>query len=130
MRGDDVPRHLERGSIDDDSCPRLQDTLEVVGRRWTGSILVAAVQGARRFGEYRALIDGISDRLLSQRLKELESQGLMERTVVPTTPVQITYSLSPAGKDLIDALQPLAAWSARRSLATPGGRADTGSRQA
>ncbi|WP_432056235.1 winged helix-turn-helix transcriptional regulator [Streptomyces sp. bgisy022] len=111
-------RHLERGSIRDDSCPSFEETLELVGRRWTGSILVAAVQGARRFGEYRAVIDGISDRLLSQRLKELEGHGLVVRTVVPTTPVQITYCLSPAGRELVDALQPLAAWSARRSSVT------------
>lgn len=125
-----MPRQLERGSIHDETCPRFQETLETVGRRWTGSILMAATQGARRFGEYRAVIHGISDRLLSQRLKELESQGLMERTVVPSTPVQITYSLSPAGKDLIEALQPLAEWTARRSLATRRRRADMGSRQA
>lgn len=107
---------LERSSIHDDTCPNLQEAIELVGRRWTGSILVAASQGARRFGEYRAVIDGISDRLLSQRLKELERQGLIRRTVIPTTPVQIHYSLAPAGHALIDALQPLAKWSMRRAV--------------
>ncbi|MFD0056910.1 winged helix-turn-helix transcriptional regulator [Streptomyces sp. NPDC127168] len=110
-----MPRQFERSSIHDESCPSFQEALEVIGRRWTGSILVAARQGATRFGEYRAVIDGISDRLLSQRLKELESQGLISRTVVPTTPVQITYSLAPAGEALIDALQPLAKWSMQRT---------------
>ncbi|GGW96401.1 putative HTH-type transcriptional regulator YvaP [Streptomyces malachitofuscus] len=110
-----MPRQLERSSIHDETCPRFQEALETVGRRWTGSILMAAVQGARRFGEYRAVIDGISDRLLSQRLKELESEGLIERTVVPTTPVQITYRLSPSGEALLDALQPLVRWSLRRA---------------
>ncbi|MFF9486445.1 winged helix-turn-helix transcriptional regulator [Streptomyces sp. NPDC014676] len=110
-----MPPELERGSIYDDTCPSFQEAIELVGRRWTGSILVAASQGARRFGEYRAVIDGISDRLLSQRLKELERQGLIRRTVIPTTPVQIQYSLAPAGHALIDALQPLAEWSMRRA---------------
>ncbi|WP_225640905.1 winged helix-turn-helix transcriptional regulator [Streptomyces werraensis] len=110
-----MPRQLERSSIHDETCPRFQETLETVGRRWTGSILMAATQGARRFGEYRAVIHGISDRLLSQRLKELEAEGLIERTVVPTTPVQITYTLSPAGEALLEALQPLVRWSTRRA---------------
>ncbi|OAH15174.1 winged helix-turn-helix transcriptional regulator [Streptomyces jeddahensis] len=102
-------------SIHDDTCPRFEDTLELVGRRWTGSVLQAAGRGARRFGEYRAMIDGISDRLLSQRLKELEAAGLIERTVIPSTPVQIRYQLAPDGRALVDALVPLAQWSMRRS---------------
>ncbi|MFC9117851.1 winged helix-turn-helix transcriptional regulator [Streptomyces sp. NPDC057092] len=111
-----MPRQLERSSIHDETCPRFQEALETVGRRWTGSILMAATQGARRFGEYRAVIDGISDRLLSQRLKELEREGLIARTVVPTTPVQITYSLSPEGEALLEALQPLVRWNTRRAV--------------
>ncbi|MFJ4844740.1 MULTISPECIES: winged helix-turn-helix transcriptional regulator [unclassified Streptomyces] len=108
------PRPREVRGIDDSSCPNLQGALELVGRRWTGGILEAASHGARRFGEYRAMVTGISDRLLAQRLKELEAEGLIERTVVPTTPVQIRYSLAPDGRTLVEALQPLAMWSARR----------------
>jgi DNA-binding HxlR family transcriptional regulator len=111
-----VPLELERSSIHDDTSPSFQEIIELVGRRWTGSILAAASQGARRFGEYRAVVDGISDRLLSQRFKELERQGLMKRTVIPTTPVQIHYSLTPVGRALFDALQPLAKWSVRRAV--------------
>ncbi|MEV5548788.1 helix-turn-helix domain-containing protein [Streptomyces sp. NPDC052309] len=106
---------LERRSIQDDTCPSFEETLELVGRRWTGSILTAAHQGATRFGEFRASIDGISDRLLSQRLKELETAGLLERSVIPSTPVQIRYRLSPDGLALVEALQPLAQWTLRRS---------------
>ncbi|CAM5520580.1 HTH hxlR-type domain-containing protein OS=Streptomyces aurantiogriseus OX=66870 GN=GCM10010251_47030 PE=4 SV=1 [Streptomyces aurantiogriseus] len=94
----------------------------MVGRRWTGSVLQAAAQGARRFGEYRTMIDGISDRLLSQRLKELEAAGLIERTVIPTTPVQIRYQLAPDGQALVDALLPLAQWSMRRTGPRGAGR--------
>jgi DNA-binding HxlR family transcriptional regulator len=101
--------------IHEDSCPDFEDVLERFGRRWTGSVLAAASQGARRFGEYRALIAGISDRLLSQRLKELEAEGLIERTVIPSTPVQIRYRLTPDGQALIDVLRPLALWSERHS---------------
>ncbi|MDJ0420856.1 winged helix-turn-helix transcriptional regulator [Rhodococcus opacus] len=111
---------MQRGSIHDGSCPNFQGALELVGRRWTGSIIEAAAQGARRFGEYRGLIDGISDRLLAQRLKELEASGLLARTVVPSTPVQILYDLTPDGRSLVDALRPLAHWSAQRSVRNSG----------
>jgi DNA-binding HxlR family transcriptional regulator len=100
--------------IDDVSCHNVQDILELVGRRWSGTILVAAAQGARRFGEYRAAIDGISDRLLAQRLKELEAEGLVERTVIPSTPVQIRYALTRDGEELVGVLQPLVAWGVQR----------------
>ncbi|MFC3504860.1 winged helix-turn-helix transcriptional regulator [Micromonospora krabiensis] len=109
------PLRPERNSIHDDTCPSFQEALDLVGRRWAGSILAAAAQGARRFGDYRAAIDGISDRLLTQRLKEFEANGLIERTVIPSTPVQIRYDLSADGKALLRALQPLTKWSVQRS---------------
>ncbi|WUD70749.1 helix-turn-helix transcriptional regulator [Streptomyces sp. NBC_00510] len=103
-------------TIDDSTCPNLLGALELVGRRWTGGILAAAAHGARRHGEFRAMVGGISDRLLTQRLKELAAEGLIERTVMPTTPVQIRYSLTPDGQSLLSALQPLAQWMAHRSV--------------
>ncbi|GAA4913262.1 catDE operon transcriptional regulator CatR [Streptomonospora salina] len=84
--------------------------LELVGRRWMGVILLAGARGAQRFSEYRRFIGQISDRMLSQRLKELESAGLLERDVVPTTPVQILYRPSDRGRGLLDALEPLVTW--------------------
>ncbi|MEV4199042.1 winged helix-turn-helix transcriptional regulator [Micromonospora globbae] len=111
--------------IDDTGCRVFQDSLELVGRRWTGAILLAGVRGARRFGEYRAAVSGISDRLLAQRLKELESDGLIERTVIPSSPVQIRYAPSSDGQELMSLLQPLIDWSHRRrrdgSVASPDG---------
>jgi DNA-binding HxlR family transcriptional regulator len=68
------------------------------------------------------MIDGISDRLLSQRLKQLEAAGLIERTVIPTTPVRIRYQLAPDGQALVDALQPLTQWSLRRTGSRGAGR--------
>ncbi len=76
-----------------------------------GAVLLAGSEGARRFTQYRAGVPGISDRLLAQRLRELENAGLLSRTVVPSTPVQILYAPSPTGAGLIRALQPLIAWS-------------------
>ncbi|WP_207391318.1 winged helix-turn-helix transcriptional regulator [Streptomonospora litoralis] len=94
----------------DQDCDVFQEVLELVGRRWMGVILFAGARGAQRFSEYRRFIGGISDRMLSQRLKELESLGLLEREVVPTTPVQILYRPSPRGRGLLDALEPLVSW--------------------
>lgn len=102
--------------IHEPSCRSFQNTVELVGRRWTGAILLAGRRGARRFGEYRQAVPGISDRLLAQRLKELEAEGLMIRTVIPSTPVQVFYDLSPDGQELMAALQPLVDWSHRRLM--------------
>lgn len=101
-------------AIFEPGCRSFQDTVELVGRRWTSAILLAGRRGARRFGEYRHAVQGISDRLLAQRLKELEAEGLMTRTVIPTTPVQILYTLSREGEELMSILQPLVDWSHRR----------------
>ncbi|RVX46739.1 HxlR family transcriptional regulator [Nonomuraea polychroma] len=107
--------HPARLTIHEPSCRSFQDIVELVGRRWTSAILLAGQRGARRFGEYRLSVPGISDRLLAQRLKELESEGLISRTVIPTTPVQIRYALSPDGEELMSILQPLVDWGYRRS---------------
>ncbi|MDG4796106.1 helix-turn-helix domain-containing protein [Micromonospora sp. WMMD1082] len=101
--------------IPEAACRGFQDALELVGRRWTGAILLAAVRGARRFGEYRLAVAGISDRLLAARLKELEADGLIARSVIPSTPVQIRYTPTEQGRQLMAALQPLIAWSHHRS---------------
>jgi len=102
--------------IDDDLCRSFQVHLEIVGRKWNSGILLAGMRGATRFSEYRAMITGISDRLLSQRLRELEFEGFIERTVTPTTPVLVQYRLTEHGRSLMIALQPLAQWGAQASV--------------
>ena len=100
-------------AVDEESCLRLVRAIDIIGVRWTGPILLAAARGARRFKEYRALVPGISDPQLTLRLKQLQGRGLIERTVIPSTPVQITYALTPGAQELISALQPLSRWSER-----------------
>ena len=109
--------------IDEAACRRFQSSIELAGRKWNGAILLAGVRGARRFSEYRALVDGISDRLLASRLKELEYEGLIERVVRPTTPVSISYTLTPSGRQLISLLQPLVDWSHAHDGEGSGGTA-------
>ncbi|MFD1714854.1 winged helix-turn-helix transcriptional regulator [Amnibacterium flavum] len=96
--------------LDEEECRGFQTAIELVGRRWTGAILLSISRGAHRFGEITHAVDGLSGRLLSQRLKELEVQGLVERTVVPTTPAHALYVLSARGQRLMAALQPLVEW--------------------
>lgn len=81
-------------------CPAYTQAIEIIGRRWTGAIVRAMLAGATRFSEISAAIPGLSDRLLSERLKELEAEGLVQRNVVPSTPVRVDYVLTPKGQDL------------------------------
>jgi DNA-binding HxlR family transcriptional regulator len=101
--------------IPDAGCRIFAAPVELVGRRWSAAILLAAKLEAQRFGDYRAMIPGISDRLLSQRLKELEAEHLIVRDVIPSTPVQVLYRLTDKGRELVEALQPLVAWGAKWS---------------
>jgi DNA-binding HxlR family transcriptional regulator len=101
--------------IDDSLCRSFQVHLEVVGRKWNSGILLAAMRGATRFSEYRSLVSGVSDRLLSQRLRELEAEGLIERVVTPTTPVLVRYLPTERGRELMRVLQPLVHWGASQS---------------
>ncbi|MCS3427901.1 winged helix-turn-helix transcriptional regulator [Leucobacter aridicollis] len=100
-------------AIDDDECRLFREAAELAGRKWTAAILLALARGAERFSEIHTSIGGISDRLLAARLRELAAQGLVTRTVVPSTPVQIRYGLTQSGGELITILQPLVRWAKR-----------------
>ncbi len=99
--------------IDDEECRRFQTSVELVGRRWTSAILLAVARGAERFSDIVGAVPGLSDRLLAQRVKELESSGLLERRVIASMPVQVRYLLTDRGGDLMRSLQPLVAWGQR-----------------
>jgi DNA-binding HxlR family transcriptional regulator len=99
--------------IDDEECRRAAAIVERVGRRWNSSILLAVARGASRFTEIVAHVDGLSDRMLAARLKELEQIGLIDRIVEPTIPVSVRYRLTARGQDLLASLQPLMAYGQR-----------------
>lgn len=99
--------------INDDECRRFQGSVELVGKRWSSGILLAVWQGASRFSEIVARVDGLSDRMLAQRARELEAAGLLARQVIATTPVQIRYEITERGADLLQALQPVVEWEQR-----------------
>ena len=92
-------------------CPRFHAAIEMVGRRWTGAILFALNGGECRFADLSRAVPGISDRLLSARLRELEAEGLVERRVVPDTPVRVTYRLTGKGSGLSPAIREIQLWA-------------------
>lgn len=92
-------------------CPRFHRAIELVGSRWTGAILHLLLAGRTRFVELRDAVPDISDRMLSERLRELEAEGLVVRTVIPDTPVRIEYRLSAKGHELQASLTAIARWA-------------------
>ena len=92
-------------------CPNYHRAIELIGRRWTGAILRVLLSGATRFSDVTAAIPGLSDRLLSERLKELEAEGIVSRTVIPVTPVRIEYRLTEKGRALGDVMAAISTWA-------------------
>ncbi|MNO38980.1 HTH-type transcriptional regulator YodB [compost metagenome] len=93
-----------------DLCPQLQKSMDIIGRRWTGLIIYQLLQGPQRFNVIEAALP-ISGRLLSERLKGLELEGIVLREVFPETPVRIQYSLTDKGLALETVIQDLQRWS-------------------
>jgi DNA-binding HxlR family transcriptional regulator len=94
-------------------CPLYHEAVELVGRRWTGAILRVLMDGPMRFSEVAQSVPELSDRLLSERMKELEARGIVQRTVLPGPPVRVEYSLSKMGHELEPALSELQRWANR-----------------
>jgi DNA-binding HxlR family transcriptional regulator len=94
-------------------CPHFHAAIELIGKRWTGAILCALTEGQLRFGELGKAVPGLSDRLLSRRLRELEDEGLVKRDVEPGSPVRVIYSLTEKGVELRPAIDELGDWARR-----------------
>lgn len=103
-------------------CPRFHQASELIGRRWTGAIIFVLLRSRCRFATLRAAIPDITDRMLSDRLQELEQEGIVERTVIPDTPVRVEYSLTKKGRELAAAMDAIAAW-AEKWVDTPAPKA-------
>jgi len=92
-------------------CKRYEQAIQLLGKRWTGLILDAMMEGPQRFCEMTAIVDGLSDRALSDRLRELESEGVVERIVYPQIPVRVEYRLTEKGRDLRPVVQAIHTWA-------------------
>jgi DNA-binding HxlR family transcriptional regulator len=92
-------------------CPYYHRAVELIGRRWTGAILRALLAGATRFSDIAHAVPGLSDRLLSERLKELESEGIVIRTVTAERPPRTEYCLTDKGQALGQVIEAISDWA-------------------
>ena len=107
-------------------CPYYHEAVELIGKRWTGAIVVVLLDdGPMRFSEIAAAVPELSDRLLSERMKELEARGIVERRVMDGPPVKVEYRLTAMGRELEPALSELKSWAQqwlRRQAASAASR--------
>jgi DNA-binding HxlR family transcriptional regulator len=94
-------------------CLRYQHAVEVIGKRWTALIIKVLIEKPLRFSELADQLAVVSDRVLSERLKELESEGIVERRVYPETPVRVEYAMTEKGRDLDQAVHEIQEWAER-----------------
>ncbi len=92
-------------------CSRFHRAIELIGGRWSGTILRELLNGPSRFAVLRDAIPDINDRMLSERLKELEQEGVVVRRVLPESPVRVEYELTEKGRALERTLRSVAAWA-------------------
>ncbi len=92
-------------------CPKFENAFELLGKRWTGLIIRVLLTGPKRFKDISDIIPGMSDRMLSERFKELEAGGIIIRHVYPETPVRIEYELTDKGRGLEPVMNELQNWA-------------------
>ena len=92
-------------------CPYYHEAVELIGRRWAGVIVRVLLGGTTRFSDIARAVPDLSDRLLSERLKELETAGVLLRTVIPETPVRVEYHLTDKGRALAPVVEAISIWA-------------------
>lgn len=110
-------------------CIRFHTAIELIGARWSGAVLRALFTGSHRFADIKAAIPQVSDTMLTQRLRDLEQAGLVERRVVPSSPVRVEYELTESGRELEPVLDAVIGWS-HKWIALPSDVDDTDSHPA
>lgn len=107
--------------VEQEACP-VFEVLEHVAGKWSIGVLVAAAHGPIRFTELERSIEGISRRMLTLTLRKLERDGLLVRTVYPTIPPKVEYSLTPMARELHESLTGLVGWAERHRVAIAAAR--------
>ncbi|MCM3784154.1 helix-turn-helix transcriptional regulator [Neobacillus mesonae] len=92
-------------------CPRFESAFSFLGKRWNGLIIQTLMDGPKRFKDISNLIPQMSDKMLSERMKDLEGEGILIRHVYPETPVRIEYELTDKGKALQPVMQGIQQWA-------------------
>lgn len=118
----EVTAELEPCGKDEHPDCGIRDVLDRVGDKWSVLVVVELASGTRRFRELQRAIDGISQRMLTLTLRRLERDGLVERTVYPTVPPQVTYELTDSGRSLTHLVKALAEWSIEQRPAIAAAR--------
>ena len=96
-------------------CPKFEYAFELLGKRWTGLIIRTLLSGQKRFSDISEAIPNMSARMLTERFKELEKEGIIIRTVYPETPVRIEYKLTEKGTELQSAMDEIQQWAEKWS---------------
>lgn len=96
--------------MDKSMCPKFEKAMGILGQRWTGLIIYQLLSGPQRFCHIESAV-GVSGRVLSERLKDLEHEGIVKREVYPETPVRIEYSLTEKGLSLMPLMKEIENWS-------------------
>jgi DNA-binding HxlR family transcriptional regulator len=102
--GSDEPMDFSR------MCPKYEASIEFIGKKWTGLIVRVLMDGPKRFKELKDQIPSVSDKMLTDRMKELERLGIVIRNVYPETPVLIEYELTEKGKALEEVIEAIQKW--------------------
>ena len=105
-----APSQVDRADVLDASCPARQ-VLDLIADKWAVLVLYALADGTRRTGELQRTVDGISTKMLTQTVRDLERNGLVTRTVHPVVPPKVEYDLSPLGQTLAETLGALCRWA-------------------
>jgi len=92
-------------------CPKFENAFELLGKRWTGLIIRTLMSGQKRFSDIADVIPNMSARMLTERLKELESEGIVVRKVYPEIPVRIEYELTEKGQELRSVMDEIQKWA-------------------
>lgn len=108
-------------------CSEFHAAIELIGRRWTGAIIFLLLRSRSRYATLRDAIPDITDRMLSERLQELEQEGIVERTVLPESPVRVEYSLTKKGQALATAVDAIGVWA--HKWGGSSARAETGKKR-
>lgn len=92
-------------------CPKYEKAFELLGKKWVGLIIRSLLSGTKRFSDISAMIPNVSAKVLTERFKELEKEGIIVRNVYPETPVRIEYEMTEKGKSLEPALDEIQKWA-------------------
>src|SRR5437879_617805 len=92
-------------------CLQFHRAIELIGRKWTGAIVFLLLKGPARFTTLRQAIPDITDRMLSERLQQLERESILERSVLPETPVRVEYALTKKGRALASTVDAIVDWA-------------------